>query len=610
MKFFLRTTLISILVSLLLLDSFAQTPSVQWVRELPNPTKSYTVNYITNLTSYETKSTGFFALENDVALGYTTPILYKFGASGEITWQKSLSECSNVKACAKYDVKATNDGGLLLLDSWFGTIAKYSQTGNTEWSIAIDRRLYSSLPTSVASNDIFFTVTDMLNQQVSCYAKTGKLLWGMTLENTIVNLQATDDNGVILLTSSGMLKLSSTGQIQWQNNTIEEQIKLINANYFCAKSTTSISMFSLINGNRVWSYPITGVNDFSVTADKQIAFVTNNKTVKLSMDKVEVLSHNNGGNQLVATSDSALIVRNGIQSIFKCGKNNQITWSKTMVSTSNSALKINSSIDGGIFITGYHNYFSAYKNTSFVGKIVPDSKPCDYDVAIFHTASSSKVCKTDTLKLNLSNYPLTLGSAELLTTDFKIQWKRNKIAIPNATNITYIATESGSYEVTVSQGENCSVTSPAFTIDVLNASKPSITASINPVCEGVATTLTSTCSSDANVWSTGEKTSTLTFTPKTASTAITVYCAEKYSVGDSVKTCIGANSEPYIITSYTNDLVAKIIGNTMVCGTKPTLLGTTITGGKSPYQYNWEQNLKTLSQSNQLSVADGGTYTL
>ena len=96
MKFFLRTTLLSILVSLSLLNGFAQTPSVQWVREADGYKN---ISYYTTLTGYESKLTGLFALTNDIGTFYSTPILYKFGVNGKIIWQKPLSICNPTKYC-------------------------------------------------------------------------------------------------------------------------------------------------------------------------------------------------------------------------------------------------------------------------------------------------------------------------------------------------------------------------------------------------------------------------------------------------------------------------------------------------------------------------------
>ena len=632
MKFFLRTTLLSILVSLLLLDSFAQTPSVQWV----NVVSGQKDKPHRDMQSIAVKD-GLITLTDLWIDPYQIyQILYKHGLDG-LQKESEFYSCRGGNYGCSFFRLVPDIGGDGYIE--YSTPSRYASEGyfiapsirkinnnGLQWSYT---QKYGFIPNPATKpNGGYYTVAaDTLGwYKVNSFSNKGALLKTqeyarLSKRYVFLDYKTTVANGLLITNSNNTTKLDSNLVTQWSTGFQGDSIIVLNDTYFLARNANGISKFRIDNGDLLWTFPQTGIKSFQATADYGCVLLTNDKLIRLNADGSSIFTDTAPKQVLCGTDSSLIILKRMPAQITKLTKNNTIKWTYDLPKMNTptgyrTALTIQLAPDNGIYLTGQKNTSpgSLYNTVSYVSKLASDLQPCDYKVSVVSSkGNQSTYCKTfksDTLRVKIGNYTLDTSASYALSNNFKIQWKRNKIAIPNATNITYIATESGSYEVTVSQGENCSVTSSPFTINVLNASKPSITASINPVCEGVATTLTSTCSSDANVWSTGEKTSTLTFTPKTASTAITVYCAEKYSVGDSIKTCIGTSSEPYIITSYSNNLVAKIIGNTIVCGTKPTLLGTTITGGKSPYQYNWKQNLKTLSQSNQLSISDGGTYTL
>lgn len=630
MKFFLRTVFLSILVSLLLLDTFAQTPSVQWV----NVVSGQKDKLHRGMQSIAVKDGLITLTDLWVSTYLYYQILYKHGLDGLEKESYFYSCRGGNTGCYRFKI-VPNQGGYLVYfnPTKFNTelnflpaYIEYYNDGKTQWSY---EKMSGFIPNPATKpNGGYYTVAaDTLGwYKVNSFSNKGALLKTqeyarLSKRYLFIDYKTTVANGLLITNSNNTTKLDSNLVTQWSTGFQGDSIIVLNDTHFLARNANGISKFRIDNGDLLWTFAQTGIKSFQATADFGCVLLTNDKLIRLNADGSSTFTDTAPQQVLCGTDSSLIILKRMPAQITKLTKNNTIKWTYDVPKMNNpneygGYLTIQLAPDNGIYLTGQKNTSlgSLYNTVSYVSKLSSDLQPCDYKVSVVSSkGNQSTYCKTfksDTLRVRIGNYTLDTSSNYALSNNFKIQWKRNKIAIPNATNITYITTESGSYEVTVSQGENCSVTSSPFTIDVLNAFQPSITASINPVCEGVATTLTSTCSSDANVWSTGEKTSTLTFTPKTASTAITVYCAEKYSVGDSIKTCIGTSSEPYIVTSYSNNLGVKITGNTIVCGTKPTLLGTTITGGKSPYQYNWKQNLKTLSQSNQLSISDGGTYTL
>ena len=157
---------------------------------------------------------------------------------------------------------------------------------------------------------------------------------------------------------------------------------------------------------------------------------------------------------------------------------------------------------------------------------------------------------------------LTLNSA-VKTGNKTIKWYKDNVLIPNESNITYIATQAGTYKVTV-DSSTCSnsdeiVVSGTLTVNLGTAKE---------LCNPSSFTLDAGNSSVPSVtylWSTGEKTRT-----KIASKAGT------YSVAVSAPNCATVNSSVVITSKLIN------VSNDTICKAGPVNL---VANGTSTYKW-------------------------
>jgi hypothetical protein len=184
------------------------------------------------------------------------------------------------------------------------------------------------------------------------------------------------------------------------------------------------------------------------------------------------------------------------------------------------------------------------------------------------------------------------GESLLLTAPvgYTYQWKKNNINISGATNLTYLATNTGSYVVTITNA-GCSSTSSSLNINV-NPSPtiPTINSGPTTFCLGGSVTLTSS-SATGNTWSNGS-----------TSQSITVNQSGSYSVTVSNGNC-SSTSSPTIVTVNplpTTPLINSS-GQTTFC-----LGGSVILTSSSLTNNTWSNG----STSQSITVNQSGSYSV
>ncbi len=118
------------------------------------------------------------------------------------------------------------------------------------------------------------------------------------------------------------------------------------------------------------------------------------------------------------------------------------------------------------------------------------------------TSTSTTVNPLPTATTSPSGTVNTCNTTQLLTAGsgagYTYQWRLAGSNIGGATNQTYNATASGSYDVVVTSN-GCTATSTTVTVN-LGTGTPTITAGATTICEGTATTLTATAGATAYQW--------------------------------------------------------------------------------------------------------------
>jgi|GEM_PF-3494458 len=154
------------------------------------------------------------------------------------------------------------------------------------------------------------------------------------------------------------------------------------------------------------------------------------------------------------------------------------------------------------------------------------------------------------------------------------------------------------YRVIVSAGGNgCgSITSSVATISMGVALTPAITGNTN-ICAGSSTAL-STTGGGTYLWSTGATTSAIVVVPA-STTTYTVTVTNITGCTGTAQATVTVNPLP----------VANAGTDATICSGLSANLNATVSGGTSPYTYNWSNSLGT-GQSKSVSPAATTTYTV
>jgi trimeric autotransporter adhesin len=163
------------------------------------------------------------------------------------------------------------------------------------------------------------------------------------------------------------------------------------------------------------------------------------------------------------------------------------------------------------------------------------------------------------------------------------QWSSS--SLPNA-SIT--VTQSGTYTVTVSDGNGCS---GSATIDAIVPTLPTVSVVGSPVCIGNSATLSATAGFATYEWSISGNTATISASP-TVLTTYTVTITDVQGCTATATAVVGVNPLPQ----------PSISGNTTVCDGQPT----TISANPGFVQYQWSGG----GPSASLTVSAPNTYTV
>ena len=198
------------------------------------------------------------------------------------------------------------------------------------------------------------------------------------------------------------------------------------------------------------------------------------------------------------------------------------------------------------------------------------------------------------------------GSVTLTSSDtYSNQWLLNGVAIPGATQPTYVATGSGNYSVRVFTAASCSNTSAAVTVQV----NPLPTAAIQlsgptAICAGGSVTFTSSSTTGNQWYRDGSPISGATGSTYTATGA------GSYVLKVTTNGCTGASSPVAVTTLATppaKPTVTSLRGTTNLCPGQDTMLQST---PASSYQW-FRDGVAIAGQTSQETIASTtGQYSV
>ena len=211
------------------------------------------------------------------------------------------------------------------------------------------------------------------------------------------------------------------------------------------------------------------------------------------------------------------------------------------------------------------------------------------------SVGSATVCAPATVTLNSTVSDPDTGST------ITYQWNLGGTAIAGATNSSYIATTSGTYNVTVYDNPGCDSTSPSIVV-VVNPPPAAITGTMN-VCTGGTTTLTD--ATGGGTWTSLGTTvatiggSTGIVTGVTADTTTVLYTLT--STGCSATAIVTVNPGP-------TATITPLSSTTICAGGSVTLDASTGAG----YTYQWQLGGTNIAgaTTSSYTATTGGNYTV
>jgi hypothetical protein len=178
----------------------------------------------------------------------------------------------------------------------------------------------------------------------------------------------------------------------------------------------------------------------------------------------------------------------------------------------------------------------------------------------------------------------TGGSITLISsTGSSYQWLLNGVAIPAATNSSFIATSAGNYSVSLVNSTGCTVTSPELTITVNPIPSPTITANgSSTICPGTTVTLSTTAASSYQWKLNGGNIAGATSSSYTASVAGVYTVTVTNSTG-----CSGTSGAVNVTLAPAPNVSISTSGNTVLCPGSSVQIQATGTSGCT---YQWIRN--------------------
>jgi hypothetical protein len=183
------------------------------------------------------------------------------------------------------------------------------------------------------------------------------------------------------------------------------------------------------------------------------------------------------------------------------------------------------------------------------------------------------------------------------------QWLKDGVEIAGATNTTYAATATGSYSLMINNSNGCTGTSNSVTVTIADVTPPTILCPANnqpPVCLTVLTdyvtnaTVSDNCTPAASIIKTQ---SPAIGTPFPAGTSMVVTLTATDAAGNTA-TC------SFTVTKAAALSASASVSSVTCNGGSNGSINLTVTGGKPPYTYQWQNG----STSEDLSSLMAGNY--
>ncbi len=209
---------------------------------------------------------------------------------------------------------------------------------------------------------------------------------------------------------------------------------------------------------------------------------------------------------------------------------------------------------------------------------------------------SSTVCQGNTVSLSAP-----VGN------NLTYQWSLNGNAISGAIGLNYIASTSGNYTLTVSQGTNCSSTSSGVAVNILAAPVATLTAGgPTGICQGESVVLVASSGSGLTYqWQIEGAT-----IPGASGASYTASSGGSYTVVITNSSACTSTSEPLVVTVNPQpEATITPNGPTTFCIGNTVLLQANTGNG---YTYQWNQNGNALPGiiNSVFNVGESGSYTV
>lgn len=588
-----------------------QAPSIEWAESYNGGTRGGSI------TTFHGPNV-LFALIKGQNTNSGTASISKFYADGLSKEQFIQAEggSSNVPVISQY---ASQDGGVLVSLLMTRLLRKYDASLNPIWEKSISYNIQNA--TATLANGFYLLSTSTLNNKTASDIKRmksdGSIEWTVDITSfwsATSDIQTTSDDGIIITTSNGIRKYSSSGQQIWSNAIILDgyQLTPIDPSSMYVQTynaTTNIRKVIQINtlfGNANWTKTFSGevIYDFERTSDNGSVVSTNTGLYKYNSTGTLEWKNTNYSSSKIATTGDGKIFTIKNNSIIKLSFTNELIWSKSFNSDYFIIQDINSASDFGLYVTVMKN--GIYYNTAptfFLFKLASPNTPCKSNIDIIGEPVAA--CKTGSLPLS-SKIGNSLMENLIYLTDFSFQWNKDGHAIQSANNYSYTGTQSGNYSLTIKQ-QGCETTSRNVALNIANENPPIIVADNEQICAGNSVLLTATGCDGTAVWSTGERGPQIKVIPQ-ATTSYTALCEREFN--NELCQSITSDNFTVQVLSASNLKINDIVGKRQFCENNSTELKPNVSGGTLPLLYIWTKDSNGFSQNTNLTINEEGKYVL
>jgi len=269
----------------------------------------------------------------------------------------------------------------------------------------------------------------------------------------------------------------------------------------------------------------------------------------------------------------------------------------------------------GVAITGATNSTYSATSAGTYKVIVTDHNGCtdtsadvvvvsvpDPDVSVTPT-SGTLTCTVRQLLLTAS---VTGGKGP-----YTYQWYKNGVAITGATNSTYSATSAGTYKVVVTDHNGCTDTSA----DVVVTSVPDPDVSVTPTsgelnCKVSSVLLTASVTGGETPYTYQWYKNGAAISGATNSTYSATSAGTYKVVVTDHNGCTDTSADVVVVSVPDPDVSVTPTGGELNCNVSSVLLTASVTGGETPYTYQWYKNGAAISgaTNSTYSATSAGTY--